>query len=226
LKHAYITITASVLDYLYTICTHSYPDLSTLSYTTLFRSRGSGPLRGDEHGGPAGEVLEILGQRVQVQVPSVSGQLAEVELGVPVVAEVAAVDEGEGGGAVSARGDQVLEGVEGPVLGLWSAHGQALVLLGLDHHPLHRLVGVWGPGGPTLLGGDSVPHLLRGRLQDGLLADLEVLGHGSAPQGVGSGPAGGCGTARGSSRRSGRDRPVGKMHSGSPDRPYTSDRAS
>src|SRR5699024_9767661 len=46
---------------------------------------------------------------------------------------------------------------------------------------------------------DGVPHLLRGRLQDDLLADLEVLGHDCAPQRVvASGPAGVSGSARGS----------------------------
>jgi len=119
---------------------------------------------------------------VQVEVPAVARERLVVELGLPVVAEEAAVDEPEHGGAAVTGLEEVLEGVEGAVGAFGGAHGQAHGRVTVHGEAFVGGVRVRGPCRLPLGGGDRLPHLLLRGLQHDLLADLEAVRHHRLPQ--------------------------------------------
>lgn len=58
------------------------------------------------HGGPAGEVAEVLAERKQAEIPAVAGH--GLELVTPVIGQHSAVDEPEHGAAAIERFDEIL----------------------------------------------------------------------------------------------------------------------
>src|SRR6478735_8068629 len=129
-----------------------------------------GRRRGLDVGEPYGaavEVLQVLAQRVQVELGVAAGA---VVLLVPVFSEDAAVDIVEPGTAAVQRFQHVLQLVEPPLRPLHPGHKMVGVFLnGLDCRPLVR-----GEHPCRRSVGNGFPHPLGGAGQFGVLDDLEV----------------------------------------------------
>src|SRR5215213_68111 len=129
---------------------------------------------------PAVEVLEVLPERVEVEVRVA---VDRVVLVLPPVGEDPAVDVSQVRGAACARLDRVVEGVEGPVGRLHADHEAVRRVPGRDRRALGRA----GAGrdlhpGRELPGrgvrGDRGPDVLRGGGEVDLAGDLECAAHG------------------------------------------------
>jgi hypothetical protein len=138
----------------------------------------------------AAEVGEVLGELVEVHVPA---RAEGVVLGLPVVAEDAALHQPQHAGAVVAALDQPLEGHPLRVRVPATVGEPAPRLPGGDHALLglpadgHRgpaplagldLVTAHEPAVDPGTGGDRLPDLLGGGVEGDLLAQLELVGHG------------------------------------------------
>jgi hypothetical protein len=139
---------------------------------------------------PSGEVLQVLGERVQVLVPAVTRHV--LVLGSPVVAEKTAVKP-EDCAAVLAGLDEVLHRVERAVRGLATPVREPLRRVPSGYRGLRGevadpegnlaalarldLVRPHEPRVDPWAGGDRFPHLLTARVELGSLVQLEFPGH-------------------------------------------------
>src|SRR5690625_1719258 len=144
-----------------------------------------GRLTGDEYGLTPRKIGQVLLQGVVIQVPAVAGELCVIEVGLPIVAKVATVDEDQLGTAVVCI-NTVFELMKRTVGFGRCTHGESTGRLFDNNLSVRRSVGVGRPARLTFWSGYGPPYLVHGGWHGNFFADFELVRHVYSPVGEGT----------------------------------------
>src|SRR5690625_3198434 len=142
-------------------------------------------LTGNEYGLTPRKIGQVLLQGVHIQVPSVAGELCVIEVGLPVVTEVATVDEDQPGAVVIGI-NEVFELVKRTIGFGRGTYGESAGRLFDNDLSVRRSIVIGRPPCLTFRSGNSPPYLIHCGWHGNFFANFELVRHVYSPVGEGA----------------------------------------